>query len=58
MSMEQMKISGQEEQTHQQHVQQQNQEQLQPNMQAQTDAQMMQGQVPQQPVMDMGGMEL
>ena len=48
----------QQEQTHQQHVQQQNQDQLQPNMQAQTDAQMMQGQVPQQPVMDMGGMEL
>lgn len=48
----------QEEQTQQQHVQQQNLEQSQPNMQAQTDAQMTQGQVSQQPVMDMGGMEL
>ena len=44
-----------EKQSQQTQVQQQNVEQSQQN---QNDAQMIQGQIPQQPMMDMGGMEL
>lgn len=47
-----------EKQSQQTQVQQQNVGQSQQNVQNQGDAQMIQGQVPQQPMMDMGGMEL
>ena len=47
-----------EKQSQQTQVQQQNVGQSQQNVQNQGNAQMIQGQVPQQPMMDMGGMEL
>ena len=47
-----------EQEEKQMQEQQQNVKQTQQNVQNQGDAQMIQGQIPQQPMMDMGGMEL